>query len=117
MTNHDLDAAASAVRVCEKTEYWKYHCQFSDSTRDITFIMLTARSDMDSVVTAIQTGVDAYIAKPYEKQNVIDKIKKLLDSRYNDYDPDEKAHEGVNLTESSKKDIIHDIICWLIITK
>jgi DNA-binding response OmpR family regulator len=48
-------------------------------TRHIPFLMLTARADRDSIITAIQAGVNDYIAKPFEKNDVINKIRKYLD--------------------------------------
>jgi len=51
----------------------------SESTRDIPFLMLTARGDKPSVVSALQGGVTSYLTKPFEKQNVIDRIQSLLD--------------------------------------
>lgn len=47
-------------------------------TKHIPFIMLTARSDKDSVITAIQAGVTDYIRKPFDKQSLLDKAHKLL---------------------------------------
>jgi putative nucleotidyltransferase with HDIG domain len=47
-------------------------------TRRIPFIMLTARSDKDSVITAIQAGVTDYVRKPFEKKSLIEKTRKLL---------------------------------------
>lgn len=46
--------------------------------RGIPFIMTTARSDKDSVVTAIQAGVNDYVRKPFEKKSLIEKTRKLL---------------------------------------
>jgi putative nucleotidyltransferase with HDIG domain len=42
--------------------------------------MLTARSDKDSVITAIQAGVTDYVRKPFEKKSLIEKTRKLLAS-------------------------------------
>ncbi len=46
--------------------------------RGIPFVMTTARSDKDSVVAAIQAGVNDYVRKPFEKKSLIDKTRKLL---------------------------------------
>ncbi|HEY8101246.1 MAG TPA: HDOD domain-containing protein [Burkholderiaceae bacterium] len=46
--------------------------------RGIPFIMTTARSDKDSVVMAIQAGVNDYVRKPFEKKSLIEKTRKLL---------------------------------------
>lgn len=46
--------------------------------RGIPFIMTTARSDKESVVAAIQAGVNDYVRKPFEKKSLIEKTRKLL---------------------------------------
>ena len=52
----------------------------SEEFRSTPFLMLTARSDKDSVVTAVQSGVSNYIAKPFKKNDVIDKVKIYVES-------------------------------------
>lgn len=46
--------------------------------RQIPFLMLTARSDKDSVVSAIQAGVNDYICKPFERKSLLEKTQKML---------------------------------------
>jgi len=43
------------------------------------FIMLTARSDKDSVVSALMSGVSSYISKPFNKNDIVSKVKQYLD--------------------------------------
>lgn len=50
----------------------------NESTRDIPFLMLTARGDKESVIEAVQGGVTDYVAKPFENKNIINKIHTLL---------------------------------------
>jgi len=50
----------------------------SNRTRHIPFLMVTARSDKPSVVTAIQKGANDYICKPFEKQALLTKVSRLL---------------------------------------
>lgn len=45
---------------------------------NIPFLMLTARSDKDSVIDAINAGVTEYMHKPFDRQALIAKITKLL---------------------------------------
>lgn len=47
-------------------------------TCHIPFLMVTARSDKMSVVTAIQNGANDYICKPFEKDSLLAKVSKLL---------------------------------------
>lgn len=52
----------------------------SDKTRHLPFVMLTARADMDSVTSAVMLGVTDYIHKPFDREGLIKKIAKVLDS-------------------------------------
>lgn len=45
---------------------------------NIPFLMLTARSDKDSVIDAIKAGVTEYMHKPFDRQALISKISSLL---------------------------------------
>lgn len=60
------------------------------ATMDIPFIMLTARGDKESVISALKNGVTEYIAKPFENQQVIDKVQKFLG--YEDHEPDKSIY-------------------------
>jgi len=44
----------------------------------IPFLMLTARSDKNSVLDAINSGVTEYMHKPFDRQTLIEKISQLL---------------------------------------
>lgn len=46
--------------------------------KNIPFLMLTARSDRISVSTAIKSGANAYLVKPFERNSLIRKIEQLL---------------------------------------
>ena len=48
------------------------------TTKDIPFLMLTARDDMPSVMSALEGGVTGYLTKPFEKQSVIDRVNQIL---------------------------------------
>jgi len=47
-------------------------------TRDVPMLLLTARSDKTSVITALQAGVSDYITKPFDKDMLVQKAAKLL---------------------------------------
>ncbi|MBF0288627.1 MAG: response regulator [SAR324 cluster bacterium] len=40
-------------------------------------LMVTAHSDKDTVLSSIQAGCDDYIVKPFNKETVMEKLKKL----------------------------------------
>ena len=42
------------------------------------FLMLTARADKASVIGAVQAGANDYITKPYQKDQLIEKVNKLV---------------------------------------
>jgi two-component system chemotaxis response regulator CheY len=48
---------------------------------DIPFLMVTGRVDRDSVVTAKEAGVDAYIAKPFSRDQFEAKVRSLLQKK------------------------------------
>lgn len=49
----------------------------NDITRDIPIIMLTAVGKKDKIITAFRDGASDYILKPFKKDLLIQKIKKL----------------------------------------
>jgi len=53
-------------------------------TSNTPFLMLSARSDKDSVIDAIKAGVTEYMHKPFDRQTLIEKVTSLL---------------GINLTD------------------
>ena len=48
------------------------------STRNIPVIMLTAKSDEDSVVAGLQSGADGYVTKPFSGRELVARIDALL---------------------------------------
>ncbi len=50
----------------------------TDRLASIPFLMLTARSDKDSVLDAINAGVTEYMHKPFDRQVLIAKIQAML---------------------------------------
>jgi len=49
--------------------------------RDIPFIMITSRGERDYVLKAIQAGVNDYMGKPFEDQQLVEKVKKYVGKR------------------------------------
>ncbi|MEO0340601.1 MAG: ATP-binding protein, partial [Bacteroidota bacterium] len=54
-----------------------------DATRHLPMIMLTARADMASKLTALRIGVDDYLVKPFHEQELRTRIENLIANRAN----------------------------------
>lgn len=50
----------------------------SDAYRHIPMVMLTARTNMDAKLTALQLGVDDYITKPFHEDELLIRIHNIL---------------------------------------
>jgi two-component system OmpR family response regulator len=48
------------------------------ATAGIPFIFLTARSNMAEVLANLQGGVDAYVTKPFEREELIARVRAVL---------------------------------------
>ncbi|MBR0655564.1 phosphate regulon transcriptional regulator PhoB [Plastoroseomonas arctica] len=72
------------------------------NTRDLPIIMVTARTEDQDTVRALDTGADDYIAKPFAMESLLARIRALLRRsggvpekgtlRYNDLAMDQDAH-------------------------
>jgi YesN/AraC family two-component response regulator len=54
-----------------------------DHTSHIPIILLTAKAEISSKIQGLQLGADVYLEKPFNKQELVVRIKKLLEMREN----------------------------------
>jgi DNA-binding response OmpR family regulator len=66
----------------------------NDTTRHIPVIMLTARAEQDGRLRALRIGVDDYLTKPFEEEELLVRIENLLTNSRNRFPAREYAdHE------------------------
>jgi len=52
-----------------------------DNLRHLPVVMLTARADIQDKLRALRTGVDDYLLKPFEEEELLVRIENLLDNQ------------------------------------
>jgi HD-like signal output (HDOD) protein len=81
--------------------------RLQDNDFMLPFLMLTARADADSVRDAISSGVTEYIAKPFDKDSLLDKIFYLLKEKIAKDDPTKIQKKIIDLIRVRiKKDYV-----------
>ena len=70
----------------------------NENTNHIPIVLLTAKADDISRVEALKRGADAYLVKPFDKQELIIVLQKLLHQRK----VLQKRYSGIRLNYTSK---------------
>lgn len=76
------DLIVSDVLMPEKNGYELTETLKNDERTDhIPIVLLTAKADLDSRISGLEKGADAYLAKPFEKRELLVRLEKLLELR------------------------------------
>ncbi len=57
------------------------HLKGNDKTKFIPIIMITAKSETSDKIKGINCGIDDYLTKPFNSQELLARIRSLLDKR------------------------------------
>ena len=83
----------------------------SEQHKKTPFLMLTARADKQSVLVAIQSGANDYISKPYQKEQLIEKLNKLLAlSKAREESIDDLSKDNHLNGDSDSRDVINYVL-------
>ncbi len=76
------DLIVSDVMMPEKDGYELTETLKTDERTDhIPIVLLTAKADLDSKISGLEKGADAYLAKPFDKRELLVRLDKLLELR------------------------------------
>jgi signal transduction histidine kinase/DNA-binding response OmpR family regulator len=79
---HIPDLVITDVMMPEKNGYEVCKTLKKDErTSHIPIVMLTAKADFSSKIEGLETGADAYLSKPFEKEELLVRLRKLLELR------------------------------------
>ena len=57
-------------------------CRTHEIYKNIAFLLVTADSEQDQVITAQDAGIDGYLAKPFSPEKFKTELTKVFNSRY-----------------------------------
>ena len=75
---------------------------------DVPILMLTARSEPESRVAGLETGVDDYMAKPFDPRELLLRLKNILRRRAPENDPPGEIRFGDCVFNVSRGDLLRD---------
>jgi signal transduction histidine kinase/DNA-binding response OmpR family regulator len=88
----------------------------NDHAWQIPFVMLTANSDLTNKLDALRVGVDDYLMKPFENDELLVRIKNLLDNskhRVNIEDAGDSSDDQIHMPAAADQDWLKDIESYL----
>ncbi|MBO5650564.1 MAG: response regulator transcription factor [Selenomonas sp.] len=68
-------------------------CRTVRETSDVPIIMLTARDDVSDMVSGLDLGADDYITKPFDMQELLARIRRVLRSHYKETTTEDDENE------------------------
>lgn len=78
------------------------------STRHIPIVMLTARRDLDDRVRGLETGVSAFVAKPFSASEIVSTVRSL--QRSQDATADSLLSQKMESLETMAGGLAHEIL-------
>ena len=72
------------------------HIKKDDNLRHIPTIMLTARQNMDVKLEALRIGVDDYLTKPFNDQELVTRVKNLIENSKNRFETTRNIEENTS---------------------
>ncbi len=76
----DIIISDVMMPICNGYEMTK-KLKLDPDTKNIPVILLTAKADLDNKIEGLETGADDYLAKPFNQEELLIRIKNLLDNR------------------------------------
>lgn len=103
---HVPDIIITDVMMPEKDGFEVTHQLKTDGrTSHIPIIMLTAKADIKSKIEGLEFGADAYLTKPFEKEELLVRLRKLMElrrtlqARYSNMQIEHSAEDHQNLED------------------
>jgi len=91
------------------------HLKADDRYRHIPVVMLTARADIQDKLRALRIGVDDYLTKPFEEEELLARVENLLQRQQNRLLPQAGAESAVSeppRMSQADADWLSDLEAW-----